>query len=431
MTTHQLILAKPSVTAPPSFAPVRGGLLQRKCACGGTPGPSGECAECEKKRMNLQRKANDQNALGAGVSVSRLPVMQRKLTIGASNDPLEQEADRIADQVLAAPANPAVSGAPPHIQRFTGQASAPTGTAAPASVDRVLASPGSPLGPALRQDMEQRFGHDFSRVRVHSGAASDKSARDVNAHAYTAGQDIVFGAGQFAPGTLEGRRLLAHELTHVVQQGAASRVDNRAKRSTAPRLRSGSGLQRQPASNTCPSTITTDTTLTRNCSNGITVNANNVTLDCGGHTLSGQGRGTPVLLRGRTGVTVKNCNIDNFNEGVTLHGSSGNTFTDNTVNNNIRDGFDLNNSPGNTFSTNNIGNNRLNGIELDDSNENIVRLNDVHNNGENISLDRSNSNKFALNNVHHSNQAGFHLDQNSSMNTFFCTFRIVSHPLHP
>ena len=92
--------------------------------------------------------------------------------------------------------------------------------AAPASVDQALASPGRPLEPALRQDMEQRFGYDFSAVRVHSGAAAEQSARDVNANAYTVGHNIVFGAGRFAPGTHEGRRLLAHELTHVVQQSS-------------------------------------------------------------------------------------------------------------------------------------------------------------------------------------------------------------------
>lgn len=91
---------------------------------------------------------------------------------------------------------------------------------APTSANRVLAGPGSPLEPTLRQDMEQRFGHDFARVRVHADAAAEQSARDVNANAYTVGHDIVFGSGRFAPATREGRRLLAHELTHVVQQNA-------------------------------------------------------------------------------------------------------------------------------------------------------------------------------------------------------------------
>ena len=89
---------------------------------------------------------------------------------------------------------------------------------APASVDQALNSPGSPLEPALRQDMEQHFRSDFSRVRVHSGAVAEQSARDVNANAYTVGQDVVFDAGAFQPRTHEGRRLIAHELTHVVQQ---------------------------------------------------------------------------------------------------------------------------------------------------------------------------------------------------------------------
>ena len=144
-------------------------------------------------------------------------VLQRKLALGASNDPLEREADRVADQVMAMTANPTVSGAAPRIQRYTGQASGETGTAA-ASVNRVLTSSGRPLEPALQQDMERRFGHDFSRVRVHAGGEAEQSAREVNANAYTVGHDVVFGAGQFAPGTNQGRRLLAHELAHVAQQ---------------------------------------------------------------------------------------------------------------------------------------------------------------------------------------------------------------------
>jgi hypothetical protein len=158
--------------------------------------------------------------------------LQTKLAIGASNDPLEQEADRVADQVLAAPANPAVSGAPPRIQRSTGQPSATAGTV-PASVDRVLESPGHPLDPALQQDMGQRFGHDFSRVRVHAGAAAEQSAQEVNANAYTVGHNIVFGTGRFVPGTQSGRRLLAHELTHVVQQSANIASLQRQRRGAA------------------------------------------------------------------------------------------------------------------------------------------------------------------------------------------------------
>ena len=151
------------------------------------------------------------------------PRIQAKLRVNAPGDIYEQEADRIADQVSAAPANIGLSCRPPCIQRFSGQ---PTGRAemlAPPSVDRALASSGRPLEPGLRQEMEGRFGHDFSRVRVHSGSEAEQSARDANAYAYTVGSDIVFGAGQLSPETRGGRRLIAHELAHVVQQETGSR----------------------------------------------------------------------------------------------------------------------------------------------------------------------------------------------------------------
>jgi hypothetical protein len=171
--------------------------LQRKCACGSHATAGGECSECDKKKR-----------LG----------LQTKLAVNEPGDVYEREAERVAKQVMATPAQPAVSGVPPHIQRLAARPPGQT-EAAPASVDRVLASSGAPLEPPLREDMERRFGRDFSRVRVHSDAAAAQSAREVNARAYTAGSDIVFGMGQFAPGTQDGRTLLAHELTHVVQQG--------------------------------------------------------------------------------------------------------------------------------------------------------------------------------------------------------------------
>ncbi|HWQ69267.1 MAG TPA: DUF4157 domain-containing protein [Patescibacteria group bacterium] len=196
-----------------SFIPVPSGLLQRKCACGNHTMAGGECEECSKKKP-----------LG----------LQTKLQVNEPGDSYEQEADRIADQVMAAPVRSTLSGAPPRIQRFSGQSSGQMG-AAPASVDHALACPGRLLEPALRQDMEQRFGYDFSHVRVHSGTAAAQSARDVNAHAYTVGQDIVFGASRFAPGTQEGRRLLAHELAHTTQAGrpGANRIIHRRGAVTA------------------------------------------------------------------------------------------------------------------------------------------------------------------------------------------------------
>ena len=89
---------------------------------------------------------------------------------------------------------------------------------APPIVHQVLNSPGHPLDASSRSYFEPRFGHDFSKVRIHTGGRADESARSVNALAYTVGPRIVFGAGQYKPGAPSGQRLLAHELTHVVQQ---------------------------------------------------------------------------------------------------------------------------------------------------------------------------------------------------------------------
>jgi hypothetical protein len=173
-------------------------LLQRKCACGGSAGLTGECTDCQSKKL-----------LGKP--------LQTKLRINEPGDIYEQEADRIADQVMAKPANFTANGASPRIQRFSGQ---PNGQmdAVPAGVDQAIASPGRPLEPALRQDMEQRFGYDFSRVRVHTDAQAAESAKAAQARAYTVGRNVVFAAGEFDQRTLTGRKLLAHELTHVWQQ---------------------------------------------------------------------------------------------------------------------------------------------------------------------------------------------------------------------
>lgn len=92
---------------------------------------------------------------------------------------------------------------------------------APPAVHDVLRSPGRPLDERTRAELEPRFGHDFSHVRVHTDAAAAASARAVDALAYTVGRDIVFGAGRYAPGTPAGIRLLAHELTHTLQQVGA------------------------------------------------------------------------------------------------------------------------------------------------------------------------------------------------------------------
>ena len=143
------------VTPRPAFTVVRTALLQRKCACGQHTIAGGECAECRKKQLSLQRRAMNNT-----------------------------EAYEV-----------------------------------PPIVHEVLRSPSQPLDPATRAFMEPRFGHDFGQVRVHTDAKAAESARAVDALAYTVGRDIVFGAGQYVPGENQHKSTLAHEMAHTIQQG--------------------------------------------------------------------------------------------------------------------------------------------------------------------------------------------------------------------
>lgn len=179
-------------------------------------------------------RVTTETAEASSLSV-RSGLVQRKLRVGAINDPLELDADRVADQVLAAPVTGAGDGAALFVRRASALSNANAQPeAVPASVEHALARSGAPLEPMLREDMEQRFRHDFSRVRVHSGVAAMQSAADINAHAYTVGHDIVFGARQYSPHSVTGMRLLAHELTHVMQQSPAGSGTIRRQVATAP-----------------------------------------------------------------------------------------------------------------------------------------------------------------------------------------------------
>lgn len=209
---------RPAVHSKP---PARGatgnsGLLQRKCACGNHTIVGGECAGCSQGKNSLQSRTHQRALSGSGLPTAQGPVIQHKLSVGASWDGLEREADEVAERVLSAAGHSPVGRAAPRIQRYSGGNQ--TTASAPASVERVLGGSGRPLESGLRQEMGNRFGHDFSQVRVHTGGDAELSAREVNARAYTVGQNIVFGAGEFRPQSREGSRLLAHELTHVVQQ---------------------------------------------------------------------------------------------------------------------------------------------------------------------------------------------------------------------
>lgn len=163
------------------------------------------------------------------------PRLQRKLSIGAVNDPLEAEADRAADHVMRMP-NPSlsVSSATPQINRkcsacededkklnAKSDGKQSLGGEAPPIVHDVLNSPGQPLDPAARTFMESRFGRSFDQVRIHPDQHAAASARAIGALAYTAGNHIAFGTGEYAPSSPAGQRLMAHELAHVLQQNEA------------------------------------------------------------------------------------------------------------------------------------------------------------------------------------------------------------------
>jgi hypothetical protein len=174
--------------------------------------------------LGIQQSAGNQAVQAALRSTG----IQAKLAVGSADDPQEREADHTAEDIMRsagdAPCSCADYGGAckacqnkeTSIQR---KASAP---GAPKTVPRIvrsaLASAGRPLEGSSRAFFEPRFGRDFGRVRIHTGPHAAASARAIRARAYTAGSHIVFGEGQHSPETPDGQRLLAHELTHVVQQ---------------------------------------------------------------------------------------------------------------------------------------------------------------------------------------------------------------------
>jgi len=366
------------VAPEPSLTPIRTGLLQRKCACGGTPGPTGECAECRKNRLTLHRHAANQVGLstvppivhdvlsppgqpldaatrdfveprfghdfgrvrvhtdaradsaaqvvnahayavgrdivvGAGRigspeallagQAGGAPTLQAKLEINQPGDVYEQEADRAAEAVMRDPAplvqrqigqgekeyiraNPLIGRIFPAIRRVQGEEERPQKpvgarflrsieekkeedmpqTKSMAGQSSASALPqrepsdandgsipseradraesdfqmqldagqdgGQPLAPPVRLFMETRFGVDFDQVRVHTDAQAASSALSLNALAYTKGRNVVFAPGKYDPHSYAGRKLLAHELVHVIQQQGASPA-NQIQRQTS------------------------------------------------------------------------------------------------------------------------------------------------------------------------------------------------------
>ncbi|WP_146348158.1 eCIS core domain-containing protein [Phaeobacter marinintestinus] len=185
--------------------------IQRACACAGKDTPCPSCA-----------------------SEDRLPI-QPKLALGRPGDRYEQEADRIAETVTAARPTPLTGPLPvtPLIQRQPVEEeeeetlqtkSTGSGTptwAAITSASAAVAGGGRPLSHDERGYFEPRFGRDLSAVRLHEGARAGAAARGIGARAYALGRNIAFAPGQYHPESHAGRQLMAHEITHTIQQAGA------------------------------------------------------------------------------------------------------------------------------------------------------------------------------------------------------------------
>ena len=175
------------------------------------PSPESSASDLPSSVLTLQRSAGNRAVSG---------LLQRKssaatLPVSEPGDTSEREADQVADEVTGFQAGSVPDTTSPVSSRAT------TGTL------HDLGS-GAPLDPATRSSFEPGFGADFSGVRVHSDEKAAKSARDLNARAYTVGSDVVFAEGEYQPHSSEGTHLLAHELAHVVQQGAGPAMVQRA-----------------------------------------------------------------------------------------------------------------------------------------------------------------------------------------------------------
>jgi hypothetical protein len=168
----------------------------------------------------LARSASPNRSAAIFSPMPFLPVVQAKLRIGASNDKSEQEADRVADQVMRmadqGPTRPVSLASSDMAQRrrLACQASGRCDTRG----DVPIGSNPRPLSGSERAFFEPRFGCDFRHVRLHSDATAARSAESLKARAFTFGREIAFAPGQYQPATNRGRKLLAHELTHTLQQ---------------------------------------------------------------------------------------------------------------------------------------------------------------------------------------------------------------------
>ncbi len=222
---HKQAPARPKAAetekAQPAPAEPTAVLMQRAVLAPGTVDPA--------DGRRLQRSLGNRG-LAALAGARSAPLVQRKLTVGPANDTYEQEADRMAARVIdggqQTSAQPQGDGQirrmPAVAQRQAEDGAGGFGVGADFESGLARANGGgSPLPAELRQRVEPAYGANFDNVRVHSSKESAGLADSIQAKAFTHGSDIHFNAGEYDPNSSVGQRLIAHELTHVVQQGAA------------------------------------------------------------------------------------------------------------------------------------------------------------------------------------------------------------------
>jgi len=191
----------------------------------------------QTERMGSPLPETDANRGTPGVDTTVSVQVQPRLEVSSPDDPSEKEAERVAEQVveMEAPSDQSPEGddreggqRPPGVP--AGVADAVSRSAVgrkmaeqtEASVRRGVRGGGKPLPAKTRAVFESKMGTDFSDVRVHTGSTANEATQSINAKAYTMGTDIAFADGEYSPESRSGRKLLAHELTHVVQQGGAA-----------------------------------------------------------------------------------------------------------------------------------------------------------------------------------------------------------------
>ncbi len=192
--------------------------------------------------IQLQRAIGNRavNRLIEGAPAGQPAVIQRKITVGAADDPFERDADRVAAGVLTGETEPGRRGWPADEQTLQAKPAASSGAFEVGDdfQQRLSASgSGQPLASDTRAYMEERIGADFSRVRLHTGAESEQLNREVDAQAFTHGRDIYLGARAPDIASGAGKQLLAHELTHTLQQGGVQRLRRHPRGRVLTRLK--------------------------------------------------------------------------------------------------------------------------------------------------------------------------------------------------